>query len=96
MQDGKRKQDGKVAMQEGGDGTQMSENVAVWGGKSSLGLDWAGLRKHIYSGGPRVDISNRAQANCTQPLDIYRCTLHAHWIIASNTTGRPNAITDGM
>ena len=57
MQDGKRKQDGKVAMQEGGDGTQMSENVAVWGGKSSLGLDWAGLRKHIYSRGSRMDIS---------------------------------------
>ena len=83
--------DGKAACAgEGRDGTQMAENVAVWGGRGGLGLDWAGLRKHIYSGGPRVDISNRAQANCTQPLDIYRCTLHSHWIIASNTTGRPN------
>ena len=60
MQDGKRKQDGKVAMQEG---AGWHTNVRKCGGvgrEEQSGLDWAGLRKHIYSRGSRMDISSYA------------------------------------
>ena len=53
--------DGKAACAgEGRDGTQMAEKVAVWGGKGSLRLGWAGLRKHIYSRVSRMNISSYA------------------------------------
>ena len=58
VRDGGIGRDGKAAWAgEGRDGTQMAEHVAVWGGKGGLRLDWAGLRKHIYSRGSRMDIS---------------------------------------
>ena len=60
VRDGGIGRDGKAAWAgDGRDGTQMAENVAVWGGRGGLGLDWAGLGRAWVAGrgrwGGRVD-----------------------------------------